>query len=112
MFGFGSGDLKTRMVIKQKDETSVDSFNNPTDASETYATRWVGLFPLGGTEYFLQQQVESNVTHRIVMHSDSVTRAMNSKMWGVVGSRTFEFVSVRDVEEKSKLVEVMAREAD
>lgn len=106
------GRFKQVVTLQSRVETSRDDFGgvNPAWSIESY--RHAMIEPITGREYLQAQAVQADVTHRITMRSDEDTRRLTPK-WrlGLEGtSRTFDIVSVIDVGERRRELEVMVAE--
>jgi SPP1 family predicted phage head-tail adaptor len=79
----------------------------PTKTAATFATTWASIEPLSGAELWRAQQVSAEVTHRVLLrHLSGVTPKMRIKY----GSRTLEVVSVLNLEERDRELELLCRE--
>jgi SPP1 family predicted phage head-tail adaptor len=100
------GQLRERLELQSATDT-LDSYGQPARAWTTYATVWANVVPSGGSEPVIadQQSPQRNfkITVRFLSGVSSTHRA-------VMGSRAFNFVSVIDLEERSKWLEIQATE--
>ena len=85
-----SGTLDTQAVI-QTPTTSVNGIGEPTLSWSTFATRWIGIMPLSGSERVANLVNQGTVTHRVRMR---YTTGLKPNMRLVADSRTFEITSV------------------
>lgn len=78
-----SGRFDKRVTI-QKLKTTPDppARLDPTDDDswETYATRWAEIVETTGREYEHSDKVQSDVTHRVTLMFDSLTRSIQTAM--------------------------------
>ena len=85
-----AGLMDTRATIQTPTE-GLNELNEPTLTYTTFATRMIALLPLSGNEQINAMANEASVTHRVRMR---YTDGLVPKMRFVVGSRTFEIMSV------------------
>jgi len=85
-----AGIMDKKATIQTPTET-LNELNEPTLTYSTYKTRMVALLPLSGNEQINAMANEASVTHRIRMR---YTSGLVPKMRIVIGSRTFEIMSV------------------
>ena len=85
-----SGDLDHKATI-QTPEESQNAVGETVLTWSTFATRWVNVLPLSGTEQLQAAAAEAMVTHRIRMR---YTEGLKPKMRLLVDGRTFEIMSV------------------
>jgi SPP1 family predicted phage head-tail adaptor len=64
-----AGLLRHRLQLQRVDGTP-DSFGQPGTEWGTYATVWGSIEPLVGRERFTAQQVQAEVTHKVVMRAN------------------------------------------
>ena len=77
-----------------------------------HRTVWASVEPLSGREFYERDQTLADVTHRITIRWDDVELAsMTTKDRGEYDSRTFEFTSIRNIEERGRVGVIMAKEA-
>ena len=72
-----------------------------------YATVWASIEPLRGTEFFAARQTNAEVSGKVVMR---YLAGVKPDMRILHGSRTFEIVSVVDVEERHRELQIMVNE--
>lgn len=106
------GRLRHRVTLQQRVESTRNTFGEVEPTWLVTAYRHAQVSPLTGKEYIQAQQVQADVTHRIVMRADQDTLALTPK-WriGLDGtSRVFDILSVLNIDERDRMVEVMAME--
>lgn len=101
-----AGRLRHRIKI-QSLGLADDGMGGQTEAWSDMANVWASIEPLTGKELFIAQQVESNVTHKITMR---YLAGITTKHRILFGSRVFEIVSIRDEEERNKVLEIFVTE--
>ncbi len=73
------------------------------DASwEAVVQRYAAIKPRTGGEFERAEQTEATLTHRIEMLSDRVTREIKTTWRIRYGSRRFEIIANRNIEERDK----------
>lgn len=113
------GRLNKRLIIERQDDT-VDSWGDPQVTQTVVAVVYAQIDGVTGEEFWGAQQVESKVTHRIWIRYSSELRPMStmtSKWRGRLSNhdspetfRVFDFVMVRNVRERDRMIEVLAEE--
>lgn len=79
-----------------------------TDNWTTFATQWASIEPLQGTQALIAQQIEAEMTHRVVIrYNANMTADCRVKQ----NSRIFTIISVRDIDERRRHQELMCKEA-
>lgn len=104
------GQMRKRLTLQQNVPQTKDGFSQPVDSWQPVATVYAKVEPISGREFFNAAQIQADVTHRITVRyrPDFLPTAA----WrGLLGTRVFSFVSVRDVEERHIEWEIMAVEA-
>lgn len=102
-----AGDMDTLATIETPTE-STNAIGEPMLTYSTFATRWIALLPLSGSEQINALAAEGSVTHRVRMR---YTSGLKPKMRLVSDGRTFEILSVmergRRAEHELMVVEVV-----
>lgn len=102
-----TGILDTKAVIQQPTEAR-NSLGEFTLTWSDWATRFIALLPLSGTETINALALEATVTHRVRMR---YTAGLQPKFRIVAEGRTFEIISVlekgRRVEHELLVTEVV-----
>lgn len=88
-----TGQFDRKAVIQQPVEVR-NSMGEFTLQWSDWATRWISLAPLSGTEAITAMAVEATVTHRITMR---YTNGLQPKYRIVCEGRTFEIISILEV---------------
>ena len=102
-----AGKLRHRIII-QTFTLEQDDFGQQVRSPITLVERWASVEPLRGQELMNARQVQADVTHRVrVRKADGVT----PKMQVVFDNRTFEILSVLNIEERGRLVEIYCKES-
>ena len=100
------GKLRHRILIEQAAETR-EADGSVIDAWSTYATVQASIEPISAREYFAAQSTQADVTHRITLrYLAGVTPKMRVKH----GSRLFDILSVINVKERNRELQLMCRE--
>jgi SPP1 family predicted phage head-tail adaptor len=100
------GEMRHHITIQQIATTVTDS-GETTGTASTFCQTWAKIEPLGGKEVWLARAQQDTTTHRIRMPYVS---GITPKMQAVLGTRTFKFGSVNDLDELRREIEVMATE--
>jgi SPP1 family predicted phage head-tail adaptor len=102
------GRLRHRIAIERVTETR-DTDGSVIETWSTYATVQASIDPISGREYFAAQSVQADLTHRIVMRYLS---GIVPKMRVKYGSRIFDILSVINVSERNRELQLMCRESE
>ena len=103
-----AGTLNHQVAIIGLDSSSVNARGEPTLAPTTLATVWANIRPLTGRELFTAQQRAAEVTHFITMRHPGLTVTPEMKL--TYGSRTFDILSVLNLEEMNVTLQILAKE--
>jgi len=101
-----AGKLRHRVEI-QSSTPSRDAIGGVIQGWSTTATRWAEIRPLSGRELVVAQQIDSRVTHEIVLRN---VDGLNSNHRLTHESRAFNIIVVRDIDERDKLQRVLCIE--
>jgi SPP1 family predicted phage head-tail adaptor len=101
-----SGKLRHRITIQSK-VVSRDTFGAETITWRTEKTVWASIEPISGKEYFLAQQVQSEVTHVIKIR---YYEGLRTDWRMLFGSRIFDVKSVINFQEQNVEMILMCRE--
>lgn len=93
----------THVVTVQQPSTSQNSFGEESVSWANFATVMASIEPAGGTEQISAQQVTGSVSHKIVLHHIA---GIIPKWRIVYGARVFEILSVINVEEDNRMLEL------
>ena len=106
MTTIAAGELNRRMtVMAYSDAPRADG--GITKAETNLGQRWASIEPLSGREYMEAAQMGSEVTHRIrLRYFDGLT----TKHHLTYGGRTFNIVSMLDLNEGGVVHELMCKE--
>jgi SPP1 family predicted phage head-tail adaptor len=80
-----------KLAVIQTPSDSVNALGEPVLTYSTFATRWVELVPMSGTEQMNSMATQGTVMHRIRMR---YTSGLKPKMRVTYEGRTFEIVSI------------------
>lgn len=106
-----AGRLTNRITLeapRQPDEGR-DQYGQPAEAWATVADVWANVEPLSGRELWHAQQVQPDVTHRITLRYTSALK-IDPGWRAVMNGRVFSFLSVLNIEERNRTIQVMAIE--
>ena len=102
-----AGRLRHRVRIERVVET-VNAVGGVTREWRSIAVRWDGVEPLSAREFMTHDQVNSTVSHRIMLRGSGLTISPKDRI--VFGRRVFGIVSVMNRDERDKVLEIMATE--
>jgi len=101
------GKLRRRITIERVTETQ-DTDGAVLETWSTYATVQASIEPISGREYFAAQSTQADVTHRIRIRYLS---GIVPKMRVSYNSRIFDILSVINVGERNRELQLMCRES-
>jgi len=102
-----TGKLRHRVTIETATE-SLDSYGHPDPTWTSAVVVWASIEPLAGNELLRAQEVNAEISIRIrIRYHASVTPRARLKF----GSRYFEILSVANLEERGREMELLCREA-
>lgn len=104
-----SGKLRHSVAVRQPVET-VDDYNEPVITWTEVKTVRASIRPITGREFFASQEVQADVTHRIMMRFDTALAAMTPKWSILFGTREFDIRQVRNIDEKGRWFELLCLE--
>jgi SPP1 family predicted phage head-tail adaptor len=104
--GIGLGRLRHRVTIQQQSSTQ-DGYGEQVNTWNDLITVWASVEPLKGREHFAAQQVKTETTTRIKMRYRA---GIVSKMRVAYGSKTYDIMSVIDLEERHIELHLMCME--
>ena len=100
------GKMRHRITIQHAAQTQ-NSYGEPIYSWSTFSTVWAAVEPVQGREFWAQQQVQGEVTHRIrIRYLSGVTSAMRV----LYGSRVLAIKSVIDPKERHEEMQLMCAE--
>lgn len=102
-----AGQLRHRVTIEKPVQGADNEYGEPAITWTKVCKRWASIEPLSGREYFQAAQVQSEVSHRIIMRY----YAGFQHDWRIkYGSRVFGVVSVTHTGELKRETQLMAVE--
>ena len=106
-----AGPLRHQITLQRRSRAG-DTFGDSrgTDTWTDLATVRADVRPLRGREFFEAQQVKSEVTHKVVMRYCSDLADLSPKDRIKFGTRYLDILSVLNMGERDRVIEVMARE--
>lgn len=72
------GRLNHRIII-EKATSSQGATGEDLETWAAYVARWAAIQPLTGREYFLAQQEQSDISVRVIIRYDSLTKLINPR---------------------------------
>ena len=100
------GRLRHRIVIESQ-SLSTDSQGGSSRAWATRATVWSSITPLRSEERFYNEQLKLQTTHHILIRFRSDVDSTDRIKYG---SRYFEIVSLKNIDEAGRLLIIVAKE--
>ena len=100
------GTLRNWLEVQSFTE-SRNSFGDVVRSWSTDETRWASVTPISGQEIFAQEQADARITHRIIVRYVS---GLNETQRLKEGSRIFNIIVVRNVQDRDVFQEVLAIE--
>lgn len=95
-----AGDLRQWVTLRTRTKTR-DDYGGPkttdTDSVSKYPAR---VMPMGGREYQRLGLTPGEVSHVVVMRVNAATTALKTTDAIVLGTRVFEIVTKRNIEER------------
>lgn len=115
-----AGKLHTRLAILENTPTT-DEFGHDVESWKSIGFAWCSLMLLKGRELVEAKQIREDVSHKIVTRYDPRITAKHRfetrydsgitlKRRQELGSRVFELVSVDNVAERNRTLEIIATE--
>lgn len=101
-----AGDLRHRIAI-QTLNTTLDSMGGQPTTYTTVATVYGSIRPLSGRELFTAQAADADVTHEITIRNYS---GLTPKHRLLHDSRAFNIESVRNIEERDRMMVLLVKE--
>jgi SPP1 family predicted phage head-tail adaptor len=101
------GKLRHRIVIEQVAETQ-DPDGSVIETWSSFANAQASIEPISGREYFAAQTTQTDMTHRINLR---YIAGVKPKMRVKFGSRIFDILSVINVGERNRELQLMCRES-
>jgi len=98
--------LRHRITIQEL-SLSDDGRGGHTESWSTFKEVWAKIEPVSASQKWMAQQLEHHISHKIVIRAIS---GLSIDMRIKFGSRFFQIHSFRDIEERGKIVEIMAME--
>jgi len=102
-----AGKLRNTIAIEQVAETQ-DADGSVIESWSTFASAQASIEPISGREYFAAQTTQADVTHRISLR---YLAGVMPKMRVKYGSRIFDILSVININERNRELQLMCRES-
>lgn len=103
---FKFSELQKRITFQKPLKTDDGNFGSIITWQDV-ATVWAKIEPLSGREFFESQQIQKEITHKITIRS---RKDINETMRIKYEERYFNIEAILDLEEKGKIMEIMATE--
>lgn len=101
-----AGALRHRVTI-QRFERVEDEGGGYVEDWKDVATVWAAIKPMRGNERYEAQQVQSTLTHKVIMRYRA---GIKPQMRILYGNRVFEIEAVIDVDERHRWLELLCSE--
>ena len=101
-----AGQLRHRVTIQQLTRVE-DEGGGYAEVWTEVATVWAAIKPLRGNERYEAQQIQSTLTHKVIMRYRA---GIKPQMRILYGNRVFEIEAVIDVDERHKWLELLCSE--
>ena len=102
-----AGEYDQRVTV-WKDEPTTNADGQRVENAVKVMRRWACVRPLTGRETVQTQQMQADVTHRVTMHSDTLTRTIVPAWWLTLSDGTrLNITSAVDMEMAKIEVELM-----
>jgi len=107
-----AGEYNQRVgVYRNPSDRSANTDGQRPEDETKFIDRWAAVWPVGGRERFLAQQVQADVTHRVRMRSDNQTRQITSAYWLLLSDGTrLNIKRVYDVDLRKVEIEMECNE--
>ena len=101
-----AGTLRHQIIIKKKQE-SLNEYNEPIKTRVPYLTTRAKVKPIKGTETYINHEIHSDLTHLITLrYHEGITPLQRV----IYGDRVLEILSVIDVDERHRAIQILAKE--
>lgn len=84
-----------------------DQGGNSNQTPTTFLSVWARVQPLSGRENYAAMQLQGTITHKVVMR---YVAGVNQRMTIDHSGRSFKILSVRDVMEDERMLELLCEE--
>jgi len=100
------GQLKRKIIIQTATKVQ-DDFGEETETWANTATMWASIQPVSGSEGITGNQINPEVTHKIMMRYRAGVTPANRVLYG---TRVFDINVVRNIFEENRWLELLCRE--
>lgn len=100
------GRLRHLITVQEAVETT----NSVGEVAETWTELdqvWAAIEPISGREFQAVQQIAAETTHKVTIR---FLEGVTAKHRVLFGSRVFDILAVRDVEELGRFMDLLCRE--
>lgn len=102
------------VTVQKLTDTKDSTTGEFTETATTLCNRYASVEPLSGRELIQAMGVEADVTHKVSMAWDPLTATIIPKyrvrLVSTLGTRYFNILAVRSVEERNRLLEFTCKE--
>lgn len=101
-----AGRLNQRITFQRRTET-LDAYREDTGEWEDLVTVYAGVEPVAGKEFFAALQVQSDITHRILVRSSSDVSGITTKDRVSHETNLYDIQSILNVGSRNKELQLM-----
>ena len=101
-----AGTLRHPIKI-ESNQTTINDYNEPVEQWTTLHTTRANIKPLKGNENFISDQIHAETTHLITMR---YLKPLDTSMRINFNGRFFDILSIINIEEKNRALQILAKE--
>lgn len=108
-----AANFRDRVILCEHDSTASANTDGQIPESEKEITeRWAEIVPLRGTERFLANQTQADITYRVRLRHDDVTSTLTPKNWLKIkaSGQRLNIVRVYDPDLRQREIEMECKE--
>lgn len=99
------------LVTFSRRTSLADDFSGEAEAWSALGTAWASIVPATGSESIDSQQVDGTVSHKVTIRYGSTLAGLAPRDRFAYNSKTYQIVSVVNVDAANKWMELMCAEA-
>lgn len=109
-------NLRDRVVLcKQNASGAANTDGEIPESEQQVEPRWAEVMPLSGRERFLAEQTKSDITYRVTVRYDDLTKTVTTAWWlkiiaGQDTGRRLNIVRAFDPDRRRRWIEMECRE--
>ncbi len=101
------GELRKQVVVQYVSDENQNTTGELEKTWATFATVWAAITPVSGGEFYAAGLTQASVTHRIEIR---YLTGLTPKMRFLWGTRIFNIVLIRNLDERNDRMEMLAFE--